>query len=205
MNCSLNFKSFTFVPTKCMVRKQGQQNQRKSVTVKSSADKPPDIYRDTPLRYMGYANEVGEAFAPYLPSWGVPASYAVATTYVLMDTIDKTKKTYEETESLKESAKEGIETLTWQMLASVFWPGSFVHLVVSLCPASRDVEGLPTLVGLLCIPLIVKPIDNTIDYVMENSVSKYLHDLDEMTAKEHTKAITLITLSLLLPPVLYRL
>lgn len=198
MNCSLNFKSFAFVPTKCMVRKQ---TQRRSVTVKSSSE-PPDIYRDTPLRYMGYANEVGEAFAPYLPSWGVPASYAVATTYVLMDTIDKTKKTYDKTESLKESAKEGIETLTWQMLASVFWPGSCVHFIVSMCPASRNVEGLPTLVGLLCIPLIVKPIDSTIDYVMENSVSKYLNDLDEM---KHTKAITLIIFSLLLPPVLYRL
>ena len=28
-----------------------------------------DIYRDTALRYAGYANEVGEAFAPLTPGW----------------------------------------------------------------------------------------------------------------------------------------
>ena len=41
-----------------------------------------DIYRDTLLRYAGYANEVGEAFAPIVPAAVVPASYAVAITYV---------------------------------------------------------------------------------------------------------------------------
>ena len=37
-----------------------------------------DPYRDTSLRYMGYANEVGEAFTAFIPEWGVPASYCVA-------------------------------------------------------------------------------------------------------------------------------
>ena len=36
-----------------------------------------DIYRDTALRYMGYANEVGEAFGPIVPAWIVPFSYVV--------------------------------------------------------------------------------------------------------------------------------
>ena len=62
-------------------------------------------WRDTPLRYLGYANEVGEAFralmhvryVEYLyfrvelifhDRW-VRATYGVASAYVLADTYDK--------------------------------------------------------------------------------------------------------------------
>ena len=62
---------------------------KKAFSVQANSDKvqdgPPlyaegelDIYRESPLRYMGYSNEVGEAFAAFLPEWGVPASYGVA-------------------------------------------------------------------------------------------------------------------------------
>lgn len=43
-----------------------------------------DPLRDGPLRYLGYANECGEAFAAWLPLWGVPASYAIAIAYVFV-------------------------------------------------------------------------------------------------------------------------
>lgn len=33
--------------------------------------------------------QCGEAFAAWLPGWGVPFSYAVAISYVLTDTYDK--------------------------------------------------------------------------------------------------------------------
>jgi hypothetical protein len=35
-----------------------------------------------------------EAFAAWLPFWGVPFSYAVAIAYVLVDTADKGTKAY---------------------------------------------------------------------------------------------------------------
>ena len=35
---------------------------------------------------------VERAFAPLTPGWCVPFSYAVAITYVIADTVDKTKK-----------------------------------------------------------------------------------------------------------------
>ena len=57
-------------------------------------DESYDIYRDSPLRYMGYANECGEAFAAWLPPFGVPATYGVAAVYVLADTFDKAIKDY---------------------------------------------------------------------------------------------------------------
>ena len=46
-------------------------------SVGDGEEKEVDIYRDTALRYMGYANEVGEAFGPIVPAWIVPFSYVV--------------------------------------------------------------------------------------------------------------------------------
>ena len=36
----------------------------------SDATTPPpsvDVYRDTPVRFLGYANELGESFKPLIP------------------------------------------------------------------------------------------------------------------------------------------
>ena len=63
-----------------VARKGAVAKARFSVQANStpSPDGEVDLWRDTPVRYMGYANEVGEAFAAFLPGWGVPASYGVA-------------------------------------------------------------------------------------------------------------------------------
>jgi fission process protein 1 len=176
--------------------------------VKTAASKKPvDLYRETPLRYLGYANEVGESFAAFLPNWGVPASYAVAATYVMMDTIDKTKKKYDETNDLDEAGKVAIDTCTWQMLASVFWPGSFIRLVVAASTPHqfqgfvfKELDYVPTIIGLLTIPLIVKPIDEAVDRIMKNSVSKILYDdpHDDMM-----RPVSIIGAAIMVPPVLY--
>ena len=42
-----------------------------------------DIYRDTPLRLLGYANEVGEAFRALVHVNWVRLSYGVASCYVV--------------------------------------------------------------------------------------------------------------------------
>ena len=66
-----------------VARKAPVAKARFSVQANSSSPSPDgevDLYRDTPLRYMGYSNEVGEAFVAFLPGWGVPASYGVAGT-----------------------------------------------------------------------------------------------------------------------------
>lgn len=34
----------------------------------------PDIWRDTPIRFLGYANELGESFRPILPKFVVSSS-----------------------------------------------------------------------------------------------------------------------------------
>ena len=54
--------------------------------------KEVDIYRDTPVRLLGYANEVGEAFRALVNVKFVYASYGLASAYVLADTNDKASK-----------------------------------------------------------------------------------------------------------------
>ena len=75
-----------------LLSNEGDEKEEAEET--TSTDGEVDIYRDTLLRYAGYANEVGEAFRPLVPGWCVPASYGVAITYVFADTLDKTKKAY---------------------------------------------------------------------------------------------------------------
>ena len=55
--------------------------------------KEKDIWRQSPLRYVGYCNEVGEAFAPLYPRFLVP-SYIASVLYVLGDTADKSSFEY---------------------------------------------------------------------------------------------------------------
>eukprot|EP00798_Chlamydomonas_sp_ICE-L_P011294 gene11294-18930_t len=118
-----------------------------------------DLFRDTPLRFMGYTNEIGEAFrnrflkllAPsYAPAYVsdddvidkgckrnvfpklLAPSYALAFAYVFGDVIYKGQKQY-----IKDNQKitaallvKSFDTLLWQSLASVFVPGLVIHKVV---------------------------------------------------------------------------
>lgn len=338
-----------------VARKAPVAKARFSVQANSSSPSPDgevDLYRDTPLRYMGYSNEVGEAFVAFLPGWGVPASYGVAGT----SRARATSRTFEisartrkisprhppargraprapeldsaetdradpssphpisalrarghhrqgqegrrrrgwcvslhpfsdddqrdpkhirfssepfhgsnipmgvgltgwtfskfcelaaaarfpssrrltlsplppscraepktsfpprlsptdESQKLKRGAIVSLDTFTWQMLASVFWPGSFIRCVVnatSTALALGHIDGdiakaLPTVVGLAAIPFIVKPIDGTIDTAMEMSVSKALNGKIEGPADAGI-ALGVIGACLVVPPTLF--
>ena len=58
----------------------------------SDATTPPasvDLYRDTPVRFLGYANELGESFKPLIPRVAYFGTYGVACAYVAADANDK--------------------------------------------------------------------------------------------------------------------
>src|SRR5210317_244610 len=181
----------------------------KRFKIYSTAYKSVDPYRESSLRYMGYANELGEAFTSYLPDWGLPASYCVAASYVLFDTIDKGEKAYqaaEEEDKFMDTLRISTETLTWHMLASVFWPGSIIRVIVNVAAQVTGDEHhiLPTLVGLAAIPAIVKPIDTTVDKLMETSISKVING--EIKTPEDASAAFMTAMgSFSLPPVMYLL
>ena len=127
-----------------------------------------DIYRDTPLRLLGYANEVGEAFKPVAPRPFYFGSYAVACAYVGADA----KHKYD----VDGDAKHGLDALIWQFFASVAVPGLVVNRVVAVAGKVTKHPFGPTLLGLSSIPFIIKPIDYFVDVAMDATVRQVLHD-----------------------------
>jgi mitochondrial fission process protein 1 len=179
-----------------------------------------NIFRDTPLRYLGYANEVGESFRSQFPR-GVVPSYLIAATYCGADAIRAGWLEYQQQQQQQHGQDKGgprggvgaadttkpmalsttttmmtttLDTLVWQLLASVLIPGATINGVVRI--AKLAVGGLnnshnhttttstttaagfaqrwiPTTIGLLAIPLIVHPIDRAVDYIMDETIRPY--------------------------------
>ncbi|KAF7688571.1 mitochondrial fission process protein 1 [Silurus meridionalis] len=156
--------------------------------IPESESKKVDIYRDTWVRFLGYANEVGEAFRALVPVSMVWASYAVATAYVSADAVDKGKKAAvahgDQPGKTARVAVAVVDTFVWQALASVAIPGFTINRV---CAASLYVLGrttrwpLPvrkwttTAIGLSTIPFIIKPIDRSVDLLLDSSLRKMYH------------------------------
>lgn len=146
-------------------------------------DKPTlqqDIWRDSPLRFLGYANEIGEAFRPLYPKYVLP-SYGIAFAYVGCDTADKYSKSVENGDSSSKTIFKTFDALIWQTLASVIIPGQFIRLVTAgataatktifLSPSARLY--IPTAVGLFTIPFIVHPIDKAVDSFMDSTFRQF--------------------------------
>ena len=139
--------------------------------------KPVDLYKDTWVRYLGYANEVGEAFGPILPKFVTP-SYVIAFGYVFADTADKVMKAYYVGSDRNEIMRIGSDTLLWQTMASVWIPGKTINIITNSAKSYIDRGSFkhtirrwgPTSFGLAAIPLIVKPIDICVDYVFDNTL-----------------------------------
>ena len=156
-----------------------------------------DLYRDTPVRYLGYANEVGEAFRAVVHANVVRASYAVSGTYVLADATSKARA--ESQLSDGRPVLTFVDSLIWQGLASVAIPGFTIN---RLCwGVGRLLKGYSHLFssrtrsvmiigsGLLAIPIIIKPIDHGVDVLMDKVVRpieniKYFSDTDFKKVKK---------------------
>ena len=147
--------------------------------------KEVDIYRDTPVRLLGYCNEVGESFR-YLAPWFVKPSYAISFAYVFADTYDKAMKQYKKdgNKTSKTLNIKAVDCLVWQTFASVVIPGFVINRIVKMSrmlfktPAFKLV---PTLIGLASIPLIVHPIDHSVDFAMDKSYRSYFKDESSTT------------------------
>jgi len=154
--------------------------------------KEVDIYRDTPLRLLGYANEVGEAFRALVSVKFVIGTYGVASAYVLADTYDKASKAKKQLGDQEGAmSKVGIaafDTLVWQALASVIIPGFTINRIcagslLSLAKVAPKVplttrKWITTAVGLGVIPFIVHPIDSLVHFGMDNTTRKWIGGAD---------------------------
>ncbi|TYZ65321.1 hypothetical protein PybrP1_004074 [[Pythium] brassicae (nom. inval.)] len=148
-------------------------------------DVPVDIWRDSPVRFLGYANELGESFRPVAPRFVVP-SYALAFAYVLGDTAHKatraTANAPPDASRTALGAAAALDTLIWQTLASVAIPGFTINRVVALSSAviERTAKNspvvrrwTPTAIGLGVIPFIVHPIDRFVDALLDETTRKW--------------------------------
>lgn len=80
------------------------------------------------------------------------------------------------------AAKTFGDVFTWQMLASVVIPGFVINRItwgVGIVSKQSKLPGiarkwLPTCVGLLAIPLIIRPIDTAVDHAMDRTYRKYV-------------------------------
>lgn len=79
----------------------------------------------------------------------------------------------------KKTAFVAIDTLTWQMLASVVFPGVTINRI---CAASgfllKRVPSVArkwtvTAIGLTAIPFIIRPIDDFVDVILDGSLRKF--------------------------------
>lgn len=145
-----------------------------------------DVYKDSILRYLGYANEVGEAFRVLVPASVVRFSYVVASGYVVADSFHKGQKVWERSTSgdahkYKKVAVAATDTLIWQGLASVIIPGFTINRICWLSQlALQQIRSLPqpaqkwsvVAVGLGSIPFIVHPIDKGVDLIMDSTIRK---------------------------------
>ena len=135
-----------------------------------------DIFRDTPIRYLGYANEVGESFRNVVHRNVVRFSYVISGSYVIADAVSKAQQP--DAPVLRTFADVAI----WQGLASVMIPGFVINRIC--WGANRSIKHhkyksiIVTTSGLLAIPLIIKPIDHTVDTFMDKfmrpKVLKYM-------------------------------
>jgi len=157
--------------------------------------KKKDIYRDTPVRLIGYANEVGESFRALIHVNWVRLSYVIASGYVVADTFDKSEKAYKLQYKSKEERRKrvtvaAVDTLIWQAFASVMVPGFTINRIcwLSLKVLAKTAPSWPlairkwttTGIGLGSIPFIVHPIDTSVHYVMDSTIRQlYISNKEE--------------------------
>lgn len=83
---------------------------------------------------------------------------------------------------LRSAATTAGDVFLWQMFASVAIPGLVINRITwgaGKLLKNAKVKGLarkwaPTCIGLISIPFIIRPIDNAVDYAMDETYRKYL-------------------------------
>lgn len=149
-----------------------------------------NVFRHSILRYAGYANEVGESFRYQFPRLVTP-SYVVAFGYCFADSFltgwntwnQHQKDNKREQSPWNDTARATTDTILWQTLASVMIPGATINIIVKACRSAIRKsplilpymvgDWLPTIAGLGSIPLIVCPIDEAVDVLLDNTTRQW--------------------------------
>lgn len=117
-----------------------------------------NIYTQSHLRFLGFANDVGEALKTFLPRPVYLGSYAVTAAYVWADTYYTRQRAIDAGRS--DSTNKAADALIWHTGATLITTPLIVHAlkeVALTCGASKKIAAV---VGLLVIPFIVPPVDH---------------------------------------------
>lgn len=140
----------------------------------------------------GYAGHIAETVRPFVNPVCPNAGYAVALTYAIVDGATKTIDTYQVTYIINTILRSIFllnfksrgpvkavlmagDSVIWQLFASFVIPGFCINRIMfgtEYLLKNSTVKGMPrvwgpTVVGLLCIPVIVTPIDRLVDAVLD--------------------------------------
>jgi len=138
------------------------------------------------LRYVAFANDLGEGAKSYLPRWLYIGSYAATGGYAFLaiygDFLNKKKdlvKTHNESNNKLDSitaiknikyelAREVADKSIWHAVASVAGTPLVIHQIKHLTEKifKPKTPAMPAVVGLASIPVIVPPIDNGMTGIM---------------------------------------
>jgi fission process protein 1 len=151
------------------------------------------VRKFTSIRLMSYTSELVEAGRPVLLKSLVWVGYGVSIVYVLGDVAVKVNDVKNRgTDVMKYTA---LDAGLWHTSASLVVPAVTIHGIVGgvsrfqgYLANSRKIglpkffKFVPTVVGLLSIPLIIHPIDHGTDYVMNRFVRPIYSDRLEKKA-----------------------
>lgn len=141
------------------------------------SSKEYNVFRDSIVRYVGYANEVGESFRPLIPVTFVLSSYFISASYVFCDVANQGHNAYLNRDVHDPNygvkiAKETAKSFIWQVLATELLPGAIIFTSVQIAQRyvfrGRFGKGLlgtwgPTAVGLSIIPFLPYTVDPFVD------------------------------------------
>eukprot|EP01082_Thalassiosira_pseudonana_P000553 g558.t1.2.5e174188 g558 g558.t1 contig10:287473-288035(-) len=120
----------------------------------------------------------------YILAFGYCLADAGSAGYRILTEEDSATQDVDKRSNQTRAAIATFDTLLWQSLASVAIPGGVINMVVkaSRFAVARSVglpaiitKWLPTASGLGSIPFIITPIDNAVDFALDNSTRKYLN------------------------------
>lgn len=136
-------------------------------------------------RYIAYSSDVGEAFRPLVSPSFVRATYGIAYAYVMCDVTmavyGEHQRSQDKEDYDQRVARAGVETLTFQLLASIAVPSLIIHTAVhqaqNLAKKAAKPTKLarygPTALGLGIIPVLPFTIDEPIEHLIEEGFDTF--------------------------------
>jgi fission process protein 1 len=158
--------------------------QQKEIDLK---EREYDIFKDSPLRYVGYTNELAEATSRVIPLKVYALGYFIEIIYFFSDAFHKGHKAYNDPNAPENvhlyAMKKSSHTIIWQFLATIIIPPLIINRGVHLAHFvtkrftnnSSTLKTIPTLFGLSMIPIMPFTIDPLVDKYMGKYVGHYFN------------------------------